>query len=103
MGKTDRFASFGPLLRAYVMDQANGCRPEGREVDSITMNRHCGDFWTVKVTYKDRPDAKPRKGNWLVKAGLDAATFDIYVEEVVGWSWIQTQLQIKALNEKASA
>lgn len=98
----DRYGAFRSLLRAYVQDPANGYRPEGRDIESTQIARHCGDFWTVKITYKDKPDAKPAKLTWLLKPGPDRATFNIHVEEVAGWMWITTQLKIKALTEKAS-
>lgn len=103
MGKTNYFEAYRALLLAFVQDPSNGYRPEGREILSITTARNYSDFWTVKIFYKDEPDAKPKKRSWLVKEGPDTASFDIFVEEVAGWMWVQTQLQIKTLTEKVNA
>ena len=97
MEHTDKFASFRVLLEDFVLDPANGYLVEGREVESINTSKPCVDFWTVRLTYKEKQNVKPSKLNWLLKAGPDRATFNIFVEEVAGWMWLKTQQQIKSL------
>jgi hypothetical protein len=95
----DRFADFKALLSSFIHDPANGYVPKGREIDSLDMT-YTTDCWVVLVTLKAVDGVKSGLVSRLKAVWSDSTTHNIVAEEVFGWMWRKTQLQIKALHEK---
>lgn len=88
------FSAYREMISAYVSDPQNQILDKTRVVEKIEATTTCVEFWTVKIFYVDDV-AKKKSGILSWCRNNNVVEMNIFVEQLVGWAWLNSQRQLQ--------